>query len=65
MNFESKLTFGKYRGKTIGYIYKVDSQYLYWAMEKTNNLKLSAKDRIKIIRKARIEKIIQFNWSYN
>jgi hypothetical protein len=65
MDFNSILSFGKYKGKTIEYVYKHDAQYLAWMMEHTNYLKLSFKDRLKILKKAEKDQLLQFNWDYN
>jgi len=53
MKFDSKLTFGKYKGFTINNIYKMDSPYLLWVLENTIYLfQLSREDKEKIRQKA-------------
>jgi len=60
MNFTSKLTFGKYRGKTIAEIFKQDAQYLLWAIGTTHRIKLSIEDKVKIIKRADTENLRQY-----
>lgn len=49
MNFKSILTFGKYKGTSIGYIFKINAKYLNWCLENTILLeKLSKTDKKKI-----------------
>jgi len=65
MNLKSKLTFGKYKGRSIQAICRTDPMYLVWCMENTSNLKLSVEDRIKIYKKAEYIRPIVFNWDFH
>jgi len=60
MTFNDKLTFGKYRGKTIAEIFKIDAQYLLWAIGTTHRIKLSIEDKVKIIKRADTENLRQY-----
>lgn len=60
MDFDSKLTFGKYSGKTVDDVFKKDPQYLLWAISSTRKLHLSLENKVKIIKKVDTDNLLKY-----
>jgi hypothetical protein len=66
MNFNSVLSFGKYKGTSISYIMKIDPKYLAWVIRNTGQLdSLSKEDKKKVLKRAERKYFIVYGGAYS